>query len=76
MSSPPLYQGRPDGFAIRPARATGARRVHERIWLSEGLSNRCLVVTDRGRVGIDTGMGFEAPAHRRNFDAVDRGPIR
>lgn len=76
MSIPPLYRTRPDGFAIRPARATGARRVHERVWLSEGLSNSFLVVTDAGRVVINTGMGFEGPAHRRNFDAVDRSPIR
>jgi len=25
---------------------------------------------------INTGMGFEAPVHKRNFDAVDAGPVR
>jgi alkyl sulfatase BDS1-like metallo-beta-lactamase superfamily hydrolase len=74
--SAPLYRSRPTGFDIRPAAGEAARRVHPRIWLSEGLSNAYLVVTGAGRVVINTGMGFEAPVHKRNFDAVDRGPVR
>ena len=33
-----------------------------------------MIVTDTGRVVVNTGMGFEAPHHRRLFDAVHPGP--
>jgi alkyl sulfatase BDS1-like metallo-beta-lactamase superfamily hydrolase len=72
----PLYRTRPGAFDIRPASQTEATRVADGIWLSEGLSNSYLVVTPAGRVVINTGMGFEAPVHKRNFDAVDGGPVR
>ena len=29
-----------------------------------------------GRIVVNTGMGFEAPVHRANYDAVDLSPIR
>jgi len=74
--SEPLYRSRPGGFDIRPASQPAARRVAEAVWLSEGLSNAFLVVTPAGRVVINTGMGFEAAVHRRNFDAVDASPVR
>jgi len=74
--SEPLYRSRPGAFDIKPASQTAATRVADSIWLSEGLSNSYLVVTRDGRVVINTGMGFEAPTHKRNFDAVDRGPVR
>ncbi|MCZ6785213.1 MAG: MBL fold metallo-hydrolase [Proteobacteria bacterium] len=79
--SVPLYRSRPGGFDIKPASRPEALRVHDGrvhdgIWLSEGLSNAYLVVTRAGRVVINTGMGFEAPVHKRNFDAVDGGPVR
>jgi alkyl sulfatase BDS1-like metallo-beta-lactamase superfamily hydrolase len=35
-----------------------------------------LLTTDEGRVVVNTGMGFESPVHRANFDAVDNSPIR
>ncbi len=72
----PLYRSRPDGFAIQPASQPEARRVHDLVWVSEGLSNSYLVVTAEGRVIVNTGMGFEAPVHKRNYDAVDAGPVR
>jgi glyoxylase-like metal-dependent hydrolase (beta-lactamase superfamily II) len=74
--SSPLHRSRPGGFEIRPASQTEATQVAEGIWLSEGLSNAYLVVTPAGRVVINTGMGFEAPVHKRLFDAVDTGPVR
>jgi glyoxylase-like metal-dependent hydrolase (beta-lactamase superfamily II) len=73
---PPLHRSRPGGFEIRPASQTEATKVADGIWLSEGLSNSYLVVTRDGRVVINTGMGFEAPLHKRLFDVVDRGPVR
>jgi alkyl sulfatase BDS1-like metallo-beta-lactamase superfamily hydrolase len=71
----PLYRSRPGGFDIQPA-SQPARALNDFIYLSEGLSNSYLVVTREGRVVVNTGMGFEAPVHRRNFDAIDRGPLR
>jgi len=72
----PLWRSRPGGFDIRPASGSEATQVADFVWLSEGLSNAYLVVTSEGRVVINTGMGFEAPVHRRLFDAVDAGPVR
>jgi alkyl sulfatase BDS1-like metallo-beta-lactamase superfamily hydrolase len=72
----PLYRSRPGGFDIKPASQPEARRINDFIYVSEGLSNAYLVVTPAGRIVINTGMGFEAPVHKRNFDAVDPGPIR
>jgi alkyl sulfatase BDS1-like metallo-beta-lactamase superfamily hydrolase len=72
----PLYRSRPGGFDIKPASQPQAGRITDFIYLSEGFSNSFLVVTREGRVVINTGMGFEAPVHKRNYDAVDSGPIR
>jgi len=72
----PLFRSRPGGFDIRPASQSQAKRINDFIYLSEGLSNSYLVVTPEGRVVINTGMGFEAPVHKRNYDAVDSGPVR
>jgi glyoxylase-like metal-dependent hydrolase (beta-lactamase superfamily II) len=74
--STPLYRSRPGGFDIRPAFQSEAKPINGFIYVSEGLSNSYLVVTREGRVIINTGMGFEAPVHKRNYDAVDGGPVR
>ena len=74
--SAPLYRSRPGGFDIQPASQPEARRINDFISVSEGLSNAFQVVTSEGRVVVNTGMGFEAPVHKRNFDAVDAGPVR
>jgi alkyl sulfatase BDS1-like metallo-beta-lactamase superfamily hydrolase len=73
---PPLYRSRPGGFDIQPASQPEARPINQFIYVSEGLSNSFLVVTSEGRVVINTGMGFEAPVHKRNYDAVDPRPVR
>ena len=72
----PAYLSRPGGFDIRPASMPEAREVSPGIFVSEGLSNTYLVTTRQGRIIINTGMGFEAPVHKRNFDAIDDSPIR
>ncbi len=72
----PLYQSRPGAFDLRPASMSAAARINDFIHVSEGLSNSYLVSTGDGRVVINTGMGFEAPVHKRNFDAVDSSPTR
>ena len=76
MNSTPLYRSRPSGFEIQPASQPEARKVYDFIYLSEGLSNSYLITTPEGRIVVNTGMGFEAPVHKRNFDAVDGSPVR
>ncbi|NND27278.1 MAG: MBL fold metallo-hydrolase, partial [Myxococcales bacterium] len=76
MSSEPLYRSRPGGHQIQPASQPEATRINDFIYLSEGLSNAFLIATPEGRIVVNTGMGFEAPIHKRNFDAVDDGPVR
>jgi alkyl sulfatase BDS1-like metallo-beta-lactamase superfamily hydrolase len=72
----PIYRSRPGAEAIVGANAVAAQQVCPGIWLSPGLSNSYLLTTDAGRVVVNTGMGFEAPVHRANYDAVDASPIR
>ena len=81
MSTPdaqfePVYRGRPGAEAMTPASARRAEQVAPGIWVSPGLSNSYLLTTSDGRVVVNTGMGFESPVHRANFDAVDNSPIR
>lgn len=77
LDPPPLHRSRPTGFDIQPATRQGAaREVADGIHLSEGLSNCYLIVTEAGRIVVNTGMGFEAPVHKQKFDAVDAGPVR
>ena len=72
----PLYKSRPGGFDLASASMSEAQRVNDFIHASHGLSNSFLVSTPDGRVVVNTGMGFEAPVHKRNFDAVDPSPTR
>jgi glyoxylase-like metal-dependent hydrolase (beta-lactamase superfamily II) len=72
----PVYRGRPGADAMRPASAERAEEIAPGIWCSPGLSNSYLLTTGDGRVIINTGMGFEGPVHRANFDAVDSSPVR
>lgn len=61
---------------MRPACAEQAELIAPGLWCSPGLSNSYLLTTDEGRVIVNTGMGFEGPVHRANFDAVDSAPVR
>ena len=72
----PLYRSRPGGFDLQPASMPEAQQINDFIHASHGLSNTYLVSSAEGRVVINTGMGFEAPVHKRNFDAVDPSPTR
>lgn len=72
----PVYRSRPGADAMRPAAAEQAERIAPGLWCSPGLSNSYLLTTHDGRVIINTGMGFEGPVHRANFDAVDSSPVR
>jgi alkyl sulfatase BDS1-like metallo-beta-lactamase superfamily hydrolase len=72
----PVYRNRPGADAMRPASAEKAERIAPGLWCSPGLSNAYLLTTGAGRVIVNTGMGFEGPVHRANFDAVDSSPVR
>ncbi len=69
-----LVEERPDFFANRPAWLERAVPINDFIYMSYGLSNAYMLCTTAGRVIINTGMGFEAPTHKRVFDAVQEGP--
>lgn len=69
-----LVESRPDFFANRSAHLERAIPIGDFIWQSTGLSNAYAVRTPAGRVIINTGMGFEAPVHKRLFDAACPGP--
>jgi alkyl sulfatase BDS1-like metallo-beta-lactamase superfamily hydrolase len=72
----PVYRSRPGADALRPAAAERAEEIAPGLWCSPGLSNAYLLTTAEGRVIVNTGMGFEGPVHRANFDAVDSSPVR
>jgi glyoxylase-like metal-dependent hydrolase (beta-lactamase superfamily II) len=72
----PIYRSRPGADAMGPACAERAEQVAPGLWCSPGLSNSYLLTTGDGRVIVNTGMGFEGPVHRANFDAVDPSPVR
>jgi alkyl sulfatase BDS1-like metallo-beta-lactamase superfamily hydrolase len=72
----PVYRTRPGAEGIIGANAPAAQEVYPAIWISPGLSNSYLLTTGEGRIVVNTGMGFEAPVHRANYDAVDSSPIR
>ena len=44
------------------------------IYRSGGTTAAYMILTDSGRVIVNTGMGYEAPHHRRVFDAIRSGP--
>lgn len=69
-----LVQTRPTFFDNRAAYLDAAIKINDFIYMSIGLSNAYMVVTDAGRVIINTGMGFEGLTHKRIFDAVCPGP--
>jgi len=61
---------------MEPAALPEAHQVHDKVWVSTGLTHSYMVSTTDGRVLIGAGMGFESPVHKRNFDAVDPSPTR
>lgn len=69
-----LVGQRPDFFSNRIANQDRAVAINDFIHMSIGLSNAYMVTTPAGRVIINTGMGIEAPVHKKVFDAVCPGP--
>ena len=69
-----LIDTRPGRELLLPAYDDPAHPVAEGIFRSGGCTAAYMVLTDSGRVIVNTGMGFEAPHHKRVFDAVRPGP--
>lgn len=44
------------------------------IYRSGGNTATYMILTDNGRIIVNTGMGYEAPHHKRVFDAICPGP--
>jgi glyoxylase-like metal-dependent hydrolase (beta-lactamase superfamily II) len=59
---------------LRPAYDDPAHRIGDVIFRSGGTTASYLLLTNSGRVIVNTGLGFEAPHHKRVFDAVRAGP--
>jgi len=69
-----LIDTRPGKELLRPAYDDPAHRVGDVVFRSGGTTAAYLLLTDNGRVIVNTGMGFEAPHHKRVFDAIRPGP--
>ena len=69
-----LIDTRPGRELLQPVYDDPAHAVAEGIYRSGGCTAAYLLLTDSGRVIVNTGMGFEAPHHKRVFDAVRPGP--
>ena len=75
MTRTPQHRLRPPADAMMPASDDAAADLGHGIFMSQGMSNSYVIVTDEGWVVVNAGMGFEGPTHRRAFDAVTSGPI-
>jgi alkyl sulfatase BDS1-like metallo-beta-lactamase superfamily hydrolase len=59
---------------LTPVYDDPAHRLSHFLYRSGGATAAYMLVTDAGRVIVNTGMGYEAPHHKRVFDAVCPGP--
>jgi glyoxylase-like metal-dependent hydrolase (beta-lactamase superfamily II) len=69
-----LIDTRPGKELLLPVYDNPAYPINDFIYRSGGGSAAYMIVTDAGRVIVNTGMGFEAPHHRKVFDAICPGP--
>jgi alkyl sulfatase BDS1-like metallo-beta-lactamase superfamily hydrolase len=69
-----LIDERPGRQLLTPVYEDPAHRISDTIYRSSGTTAAYLLLTDGGRVIVNTGLGFEAPHHKRVFDAVRPGP--
>jgi len=69
-----LVDERPGKELLTPVYDDPAHRLTDFLYRSGGTTAAYMLVTDAGRVIVNTGMGYEAPHHKRVFDAVCPGP--
>lgn len=69
-----LIDTRPGKELLRAVYDDPAYPVGDGIFRSGGNTAAYMLMTDHGRVIVNTGMGYEAPHHKRVFDAIRPGP--
>ena len=70
-----LIDTRPGRELLRPRYDDPAHPIVDGLcYRSGGTTAAYLLLTDSGRVIVNTGMGYEAPHHKRVFDAIRPGP--
>jgi len=70
-----LIDTRPGRELLTPAYDEMARPVVDGlVYRSGGTTASYMVLTDNGRIIVNTGMGYEAPHHQRLFDSIRPGP--
>ena len=69
-----LIDERPGKELLTPVYDDPAHRLTDFLYRSGGTTAAYMLVTEAGRVIVNTGMGYEAPHHKRVFDAVCGGP--
>ena len=69
-----LIDTRPGRELMQPVYDNPAHLIADGIYRSGGCTAAYLLLTSGGRVIVNTGMGFEAPHHKRIFDTVRPGP--
>jgi glyoxylase-like metal-dependent hydrolase (beta-lactamase superfamily II) len=69
-----LIDDRPGRELLVPKYDDPAHRVTEFLYRSGGTTASYCLLTPGSRVIVNTGLGYEAPHHKRVFDAVSPGP--
>jgi glyoxylase-like metal-dependent hydrolase (beta-lactamase superfamily II) len=69
-----LIAQRPGKELLVPRYDDPAYPVTEFLFRSGGTTAAYCLLSERSRVIVNTGLGYEAPHHKRVFDAVRRGP--
>lgn len=69
-----LIDRRPGKELLTPVYDEAAHPLTDFLYRSGGMTAAYMLVTGAGRVIVNTGMGYEAPHHKRLFDAVCPGP--
>jgi alkyl sulfatase BDS1-like metallo-beta-lactamase superfamily hydrolase len=65
-----IHRRRPGAADLAAATGADATAIGDGVWMSEGVSNAYAVVTDAGRVVINTGLVFEAPMREQAFSQL------
>jgi glyoxylase-like metal-dependent hydrolase (beta-lactamase superfamily II) len=69
-----LIDERPGKELLTPRYDDPAHPVADIVYRSGGTTAAYCILTDSARVIVNTGMGYEAPHHKRVFDALRPGP--
>src|SRR3954469_5631209 len=70
---PGIHRERPGAADLAVASGEPATALGDDVWMSEGVSNAYAVMTDAGRVLVNTGLVFEVPMRKKAFEQFE-GP--